>query len=213
MAFPVDVPNAPGVPSVNFASSAGQALSYLVADAVGIFVGIFGAQQWGIYFGGAPVILADNVVELGYRNSWTIADYPIEEGGFESYDKVATPFQTHVQFSTGGSPSDRAAFLASIDAIAGDLNLYDVVMPEKVFSNCNVSRVDYDRSGSRGVGLIVVNVGLEEIRVRAAPLGSNTANPTDASQLNNGTVQTAATTGGTAEHLGTQQTGGPPQFQ
>lgn len=194
MAFSVDVPNVPGVPSVNFAAGAGGVLSFLVSDAVGLFAGLFGAQQWGIYLGGAPVVLADNVVEVGYQVNWAIADYPIEEGGFESYDKVATPFQSRVQFSTGGSQSDRAAFIASIDAIAGDLNLYSVVTPEKVLVNCNVSRVDWERRGGAGAGMVVANVGLEEIRLQAAAVGANTASPTDASQSNNGAVQTTIPT-------------------
>lgn len=211
MAFSVNVPNAPGVPSVNFAETAGAALSYLVSDVAGIYGGAGQSQRWGIYRNGAPVVIADNVIEVGYRNSWTIADYPIEEGAFESYDKVSSSFQTRVTFSTGGTLADRTALITSIEAIMSDLNLYQVVMPEKVLINCNVSRVDYDRRGGGGAGMLVVNVGLEEIRVKAAAVGSNTASPSSAAQTNNGTTQaqtppanvTAATTGGTQEHLGT----------
>ena len=211
MAFPVNVPNAPGVPSVNFAAATGAVLSFLTADAAGIFAGLFGGQQWGIYLDGAPVILADNVVTVDYRNSWTISDYPVEQGGFESYDKVATPFQARLRFSTGGSQSDRAAFIASVDAISSDLNLYDVVTPERIYINCNVNRVTYGRSGDRGAGLIVIDVELEEIRIQAAPVGTNTASPTSAPPINGGSVQPTAPT--PAQTSQVPNIGGPPQFQ
>ena len=186
MADLVNVPNAPGVPSVNFAAAAGAPISYLI--------GLASGQQWGIYLGGAPVILCDNVVSFEYRKAWSISDYPIEEGAFTSYDKVETPFMTRVQLSTGGGPSDRAAFIASVDAIAGDTNLYDVVTPEKVYINCNVSRLDYGRRADQGAGLVVIDIGLEEIRLQAAAARGNTASPSSAPLTNGGAVQAAPAT-------------------
>jgi hypothetical protein len=194
MAFPVNVPNVPGVPPVVFAGTAGAALNLITSDVASIFGGLLGFSQWGIYFFGFPIVLADNVVGFEYRNEWTISDYPVERGSFESYDKVATPYMARVRFSAGGSEGDRAAFLASIEAIAGDLNLYDVVTPEKVYVSANIIHYDYRRSADAGAGLLTVDVWLSEVRQTATMGTQNAQDPGASSQVNGGAVQPTAPT-------------------
>lgn len=194
MAFPVNVPNVPGVPSVLFAGSVGAALNLVTSDLASIFGVALGFSPWGIYFSGFPLVLADNVVAFEYRNEWSISDYPVERGSFESYDKVSSPFLARVRFSAGGSDGDRAAFLASIEAIAGDLNLYDVVTPEKVYTSCNITHYDYRRSAESGVGLLTVDVWLSEVRQTATMGTQNAQDPGAAAQTNGGSAQPAAPT-------------------
>lgn len=208
MAFPVNVPNVPGVPPVVFAGTAGAALNLVTSDIASIFGGLLGFSQWGIYYFGFPLVLADNVVAFEFRNEWAIGDYPVERGSFESYDKVASPFLARVRFSAGGSEGDRAAFLASIEAIAGDLNLYDVVTPEKVYTSCNISHYDYRRSAESGAGLLSVDVWLTEIRQTATMNAQNAQDPGAASQTNGGAVQPSAPTAAQAGNAITMTT--PP---
>lgn len=162
----------------------------LVADAIGLLSGAFGQQAWGIYFGGAPVIIADNVVEVQYRQQWSISDFPVERGAFESYDKVQIPYDARLRFTAGGSAANRTAMLASIAAIAGDTNLYDVVTPEAVYLSCNFTHYDYSRRANEGMGLLSVDIWLIEVREAASAVMSNTKDPSGASQVNGGTVQT-----------------------
>lgn len=191
--FP-NVPNVPGVPPLlrnpNLASAA---LSLLVNQAIRFLVAPFSAQ-WGIYLGGAPVVLADSVVSFGYKQDWTVADYPVEEGAFESYDKVETPFGVRVRFASGGSTANRQALLDSIAAIADDLNLYDVVTPEAVYTSCNITHYDYHRDAKSGVGLMIVDVWLVEVRVTATAAFANTKSPTAAGTTNGGSVNTTTPT-------------------
>lgn len=194
MAFPVNVPNVPGVPSVLFAASAGQIISFLTADAVSLFGGGIQPQPWGIYLGGVPVVLSDNVVSFDLRRQWSISDYPVEKGSFQSYNKVEIPFDARFRFSAGGSESNRQLFLASIAAIAGDLNLYTVVTPVAIYPSVNINHYDYGQSANNGVGLISVDVYTTEVRETGTQAMSNTQSPTAAAQVNNGTVQTAPAT-------------------
>ena len=179
------LPGLPALPSgVNIFDQAVLA----VAD-IAISLFLTPQQQWGIFLDGAPVILADNVVKLEYRQGWRLSKYPQEEGAFATYNKVALPFEATVRFSTGGSPADRQSFLDSIAAIAGDLNLYDVVSPEQIYSSCNVIDYELVRSADSGVGLIAVDVKLEQVIISGAASFSNTQSPGAASQTNNGLVQ------------------------
>jgi hypothetical protein len=58
-------------------------------------------------------------VEFDFDQDWTIADYPQEQGAFQSYDKVQMPFECRVRLACSGPPAQRQAFLNSIFAIAG----------------------------------------------------------------------------------------------
>ncbi|RUV19963.1 hypothetical protein [Mesorhizobium sp. M7A.F.Ca.MR.245.00.0.0] len=169
-------------------------LELLTQDAIGLLSGAFSQQPWGIYFGGVPVIVADNVVEVQYRQQWSISDFPVERGAFESYDKVQIPYDARLRFTAGGSQANRAAMLASIAAVAGDTNLYDVVTPEAVYLSCNFTHYDYSRRANEGMGLLSVDIWLIEVRQAVSAGMSNTQDPSGASQVNGGTVQTAPAT-------------------
>lgn len=158
--------------------------------------------QWGIFKDGKTVIKADSVAEFGVKKEWTISDYPIEEGGFESYNKVYIPFDARVKFTAGGSLENRANLIEAIEAIAGDLQLYDVAMPEMIYKSVNVVHYDVRRKSDNGLGLLIVDVYLEEVRANATasfstaaaePVSASPApapkSPTAAPKKNNGTVQ------------------------
>ncbi|OBQ90034.1 phage baseplate protein [Mesorhizobium sp. AA23] len=166
-------------------------LELLTQDALGLLSSALGLQPWGIYFGGVPVIIADNIVEVQYRQQWSISDFPVEQGAFQSYDKVQIPYDARLRFTAGGSAANRAAMLASIAAVAGDTNLYDVVTPEAVYLSCNITHYDYSRRSNEGMGLLSVDIWLIEVRQAVSAAMSNTQDPSGASQVNGGTVQTA----------------------
>lgn len=193
MAFFVDVPDVPGVPSVlRAAGFVSPSIALLASDAASLLSLFFAVQQWGIYQSGFPVITADTVASLEYQKSWTISDYPVEGGAFESYDKVYVPFNGYVRFAAGETEANRAALLASIDAIAADLNFYDIVTPEKIFPSCNIVDYNFRRTATNGLGLLVVDVKVEEVRVTGQTTSGSTKSADNASQVNGGPVQSAS---------------------
>lgn len=195
MAFTVNVPNFPGVPSV-FRSGASSVLTSLLnADAYSLLAGVFGLPQWGIYFYGIPVVVADTVTAFNLSKSWRISNFPIEAGGFQSFNKVYVPFRGSFRFAAGGSSATRKALLASIEAISGNLLQYDIVTPDAVYSGVNIIDYAYDRAADRGVGLIEVDVHVEEVRETAAAAFSNVQDPASAAQVGGGTVQPVAASG------------------
>jgi hypothetical protein len=164
----------------------------LVADAIS--VSILSAPQWGIFLDGEAVIVADNVTGFAFKKSSRISKYPQEGGAFASYNKVSVPFEPKIKFSTGGSVADKTDFIASVDAISGDLNFYTVITPEVSYPSCNVIDYDYDRNHGNA-GLLEIDVWLEQVVVAGASTFSNTSSPTDAAQTNNGLVQPQPYTG------------------
>ena len=154
-------PNFPGIPPlINFLFPSAPAL--MNADTVdgGQF-----SKRWGVFKGGQPVVSFDSFIGIDYRQGWTIADFPLEQGAFESYDKVQLPFDVRVKFAAGGTLENREALLQSTAAIAKTLDLYDVVTPEIVYTSVNVQHYDYRRTATNGNGLITIELWLLEVRI------------------------------------------------
>lgn len=145
--------------------------------------------QWGIFSGGSAVITADNVVAFDYKQEWSISDYPVERGAFESYDKVSLPFDARVRFTAGGNIGRREALLSSIASIAGTTELFDVVTPEFIYTSVTISHYDYRRTARNGLGLLQVDVWCLQVNQNAF-LDNGTAQPDGANQTNGGAVQT-----------------------
>jgi hypothetical protein len=208
------VPKAPGVPPMVKVFEALDVVTILAADAA-LLVKSFAAPSWGIFEqSGTPVIIGDSVVALDVRREYRISDYPVEQGGFASYDKVATPADVRVSFafsgkgslltslSTGGAlgaiftgqdpaAAGRSAYLTTLEAAAATLDLYTVVTPEYNYASCNIVHFDYRREARNGATLIIVDVWLQEVRVSATAAFTQTQTPAGADPVASGTVQTS----------------------
>lgn len=183
--FP-NVPNLPGVPQLTRSLQFPAAPPVLVGAALAIgrlWQALFSQTPWGIYRSipverGAdgietvtiqkrtPVIVPDTFLEFGFRNESDMSDYPVQGGGFMSYNKVANPFETTMRLAKGGSLQARTQFLQSIESIAGDLNFYDIVTPERTYLNVNVLRQEVARRGVKGAYFFgEVDIYFREIRI------------------------------------------------
>jgi len=195
MPFPV-VPIAPGVPPlIREPGVAAPAPPDLMDrdETVGFGAGL--RPQWGLYLGGRAVITADTVTAFDYKGEEVVADFPLERGSFQSYDKVDRPYEARVQFVAGGTQAAREALLLSVAAALPTLDLYNIVTPEVVYVNANMVRYDYRRTTTNGVGMIVVDVMVQEVRVQGATTVRDSASPSGADPLQGGNVQPTAPTG------------------
>lgn len=175
--FP-DVPNTLGVPPVRrdgpFPPGVETALAKQFSDLDAI-------HNWGIYTqAGALVIEPDNITEIEYAIDYRIADYPLEAGKFETYDKVTMPFEVRVTMTKGGTLTERSDFLKTLESLQGKLDLYNVVTPEKTYLNVNIAHVGNARTADRGATLLTVEVQLREIRQTATLAYSKSPPPAPA---------------------------------
>jgi len=173
-------PNVPfsiaGVPAVLRRAQADVDAREALAQAQARSVDQLATKTWGIFTaGGTPVIKPDAIVAVEHAVDYRIADYPIEQGGFESYNKVATPFGIRVAVSKGGTLAERQQFLTAVDALVASLELFDVVTPEKTYVGVNVERSGLSRTASAGAGMLTVELSLREVRRAAKAIFSTTA--------------------------------------
>lgn len=200
--FP-NVPLVPGVPSILRSAlfPATPLPKLLLGDGPGAGQATQ-APVWGIFdqASGQPAIEPDSFVSFGYSIDHRILDYPLEEGAFNSYNKVATPFDVRITMSIGGSVSDRSLFFRHLDFLQSTLATYNVVTPEKTFLNVNMVHHDYERTSKNGVSLVMVSVFFREIR--AATPAAASSSPTSPAVASDAPTEASATPGGIIASVG-----------
>jgi hypothetical protein len=226
-----NVPVAPGVPPVRRAPGIQPAAVVgLIGDAISI-VNLFRGPQWGIFTqGGDPLIVGTSVVGVEFHQEANVCTHPVEDGGFRSYNKVMRPWESRVTIADDGTAtmaadgplgllaglvvgpylaeSKRSDFLQLLDDTLKSLDLCAVVTPEFTYESANVTRYGYHREARGSSSMIVVDIGVEEIRIAPSPQfsQSNTASPSATDPLSGGTpspsTPTAAQTPPTPANVG-----------
>lgn len=199
-AFP-NVPQLPGVPPLArdvLAPFLGPRVARLTTD-IGIIerlLGLTASPQWGIFDNAVrkPVLIGDAVISIAPQSEAHVPDYPIENGGFRSYNKVKLPNEVLVTIAQGGTLGERESFVSTLKTLEESLTLYAVVAPDSTFTNLNVTGVRWERTAREGSQLIVADIRLREIRLAPAPAFSNTKDVVSAATQNGGPVQAQAPT-------------------
>lgn len=149
-----------------------------------------------------------------YSKETRVSEFPIERGGFASYNKVETPASSVVTMCFTGSEKDRTLFLEAIDAACKSTELYSVATPEKNYINYSIESYNYQRRSDRGTTLFIVEISLKEIRqVSAAYAQSNKGqieqpkNVSATPQVNGGKVQAQTPIASTLKSIVSKLTG------
>lgn len=148
------------------------------------------ARQWGLFTqDGDLAAPCDNVIAFENALEARISDYPVEQGGFGSYNKVIIPYDIRLIMSRGGTVEDRQDFLKAIQDAWQSTELFNVVTPECVYLDVNVVAMRRMASGDRGMGLMVLEVALRKVRQTATLTFTQTKEPSGAGQVKDGSVQ------------------------
>lgn len=123
---------------------------------------------WGIYdtytFGAERVIVPDSIIAVDVKKEYNLPNYPMEDGAFQSYNKVKEPYDIRIKMAIGGDAAKLTDFLKVLDGIVASINLYEVVTPDATYVNANIHHYDFQRTATNGVGLLTVTVWAKEIR-------------------------------------------------
>lgn len=179
--FP-NVAQLPGVPQLVRASQAINTVQ-LAIGAVQKFLGSPSKQLvWGVFDqDGNAVIKPDSYQGFENQNRWKIAEFPIQDGDFQSYNKVIIPRTISLKLTQGGSLQQRSTLLAAIQAIASDTNLYNIVVPEGTYLNFNCEGYTIRRMGREGAYFFAdLDVRFINIKAAASVYSTTTANTANA---------------------------------
>lgn len=214
--FP-DVPQLPGVPAIpRLPSTIGGAIASVAAVASAASLqpaDPYAATPWQITDDtGNPLVVPDSVVEFEYRGEMRVADHPVEQGSFASYNKVIVPFDARLTISCGGRGAmTREAFLSTLQSLRLSLQLVTLVTPDAIYPDCNLVHVDYRRTNRHGVSLLLAQLWFQEIRVTGVATVT-TVQPSGASPTGVGDVSPQSPTPQQSQAIGLASPGfGYPQ--
>lgn len=215
-----NVPPLPGVPALsrgNNAKFAGAALNIvgqlLPLDLFGTTWGIVKSNSapankpaQGNFFQnlfksklaskGSVVLSPDSFIDFEYRKEQKIPTYPMQDGGFQSYNKVGMPFDIRLTVTcSGNGKMKKGEFLQAINDLLNGLDLVDIVTPDVTYKSCNLIHVDYRRDSLQGATLITAQLWFQWVRIVTKPK-ANTAAPSGTPSTPLGQVSPVSSVGG-----------------
>lgn len=187
--FP-NVPQVPGVPAV-FRDLTIPSLPELVNLGLGGLADLlFGTPLWGLYDqDGRRAVVFDAFLGVRFRNGGKISSFPVEQGGFSSFNKVDTPYDAAIRLAHSGDMASRNVMLSVLERIVRSTDLYSVVTPEIVYASANLVNYAYTRDTRGGSSQLIVELYLEEVRQTAVAQFTETEEPSGADPQSNGQVQ------------------------
>jgi hypothetical protein len=192
-----------------------------LGDLVGVDILNPTAGDWMVLASdGSRVIVPDTVPKFEFRGDYRVSNYPVEQGAFASYNKVAEPFELRMTMVCGGLNFVQSAaaslgltlgqqymqkgdFLSTLDYMLSSTDLFTVVTPDMTYQSLTLDHYDYRREASGGATLLTVEAWFKQVRVTASASYSNPKSPSAASPINAGTVQAQPFTLATSFPLGT----------
>lgn len=154
---------------------------------------------------GGAIVTADTWQSVEYRSEQRVADYPIEQGGFSSYNKVAEPFDLRLVLVCGGGdltqqllgstlesvdayidsltgasftqPMTRSQFILACESLQSSLQLVDVITPDRTYEQLNCVHFSYSKSREKGAGVVYGELWFREIRISTTATYTSTGNP------------------------------------
>jgi hypothetical protein len=205
-----NAPAFPGVPGLKRDPLAIVSVIQLVAADAATIADLFAGPRWGIFTkDGLPLVVADTITAVDFRIEARVSDYPVESGGFQSYDKVMLPYDMRVEMTCGGThpgaisgaitsalggqaSMDKTLFLSNLTHAQASLDVFLVLTPDSSYPNMNIVHYDYRRTRERGASMLHVEVWLQEIRDTATQQFISTQSPTSQADQNQGTQQPTA---------------------
>src|SRR5690348_2017993 len=123
-------------------------------------------SQWAIYANGTsdPAIEPDSFVGIEFRGEARISDYPVEQGAFDTYNKVQVPREIRVKLACSNEAMPRGDFLSQLEAMKQGIDIYDISTPDLLYESFNLTHYDYTRRSTNGVSMIVADCWFEEVR-------------------------------------------------
>ena len=121
-------------------------------------------QIWGVFDQDtfAKIFDVDSMVDLKFSDTSKVASFPIEQGGFVSYDKVLEPFKPKIRLAVGGQKRI-AKFMNKLSSELRSVHLYSISTPEHRYENVTLENYEYVRETDKGKNLLVADLTFRQI--------------------------------------------------
>ena len=143
---------------------------------------------YGIYdpVTGEPVLDYDSFVNCHIEGKMVVSDFPVEQGGFATYNKVNKPMTLKVRIAVAEGGDRRHKLLLALDKLMKSTQLMNVVAKDATYLNQTLEDYSYLRDVKNGTG-ILIDLKFTEVR-QITPAYTNAKIPGGRSSKNSGVV-------------------------
>lgn len=151
--------------------------------------------EWAILDENGGIMLQpDTLGEFNVKGSSVIPNYPIEQGGFSSYNQVEKPYTIKLTgLVSGQGDLTRGQFLQTVFDLRRTLTLTTIVTPDATYSNNKLIDYSYSQRAEHGLTLLMVELMFQEVR-STATTKITVAQPSGQDKKKVGQVTTVAPT-------------------
>ena len=199
-----NIPALPGVPALarsNNAQFVGAALN--IAGQL-LPNNLFGQKYSIVDDAGKTVLVPNSFVSFEYKKEAKVPFYPIEQGGFQGYNKVQLPAEIRVTCAVTGSmtgllqsfdifklngatPMGKTAFINQVNELITSVSVLTINTPNKNFPDYTLTHFDYRQESKMGAVMLIAQLYFQQIISVASTTVTTTA-PSGASPQSNGQV-------------------------
>lgn len=112
------------------------------------------------------VIVSDGPGEFEMKGDSSVSTYPVELGGFQSYNKVVNPEDFSLSLlCSGQGPMSHKDFLAACSKLKNGTDVIKLVTPKCVYPYVTCTGMSHQTTARNGVTLLKVNLTFKEVRV------------------------------------------------
>ena len=109
------------------------------------------------------IIEFKSFMQFNYSVDYKVTSSPVA-GGFVSYHKASAPETLNVKGAIKGDANEIGSTLDLLINYTKSTDLLNILTPERYFTGFNLHKLDYTRSQSEGVDLLMFTARLEEIK-------------------------------------------------
>lgn len=117
---------------------------------------------------GSYALKPDSFVKFEYKEIHKIPNYPVEQGSFQSYNKVTLPYEIKLTI-TKSNIFEIGPFINQILVLLNSTRLLSIVTPDKVYNSANLINFDYRKDARNGAVLLIAELTFQEVRIAPNP--------------------------------------------
>jgi len=115
-------------------------------------------------FTGSINISPDSVMEIEVRPDSEIMSHPIEQGGFQAYNRVQEPIPIRLMLACQGKKMKRAEFLKALKSAREGTDLFTIATPDAAYQNMALKGYAYKQTAEHGAVTIWADTQWREAR-------------------------------------------------
>jgi hypothetical protein len=96
------------------------------------------------------VISPDSVLEFDVNADSNINTHPVEQGGFQAYNRVQEPISIRMLLACQGKNMTRATFLSTLESLREGTQIVTIASPDTTYPNMVLKGFGYKKTAERG---------------------------------------------------------------